>query len=47
VKPAVIASQTNSLVRRRLVWDLARSRLVWIMLLASLLLSGCVSYVRG
>lgn len=47
VKTAVIASQTNSLVRRRLVWGLAGSRLVWIMLLASLLLSGCVKYDVG
>lgn len=47
MKPAVIASQTNSLVQRRLVWGLARSRLVWIMLLASLLLSGCVQYDVG
>ena len=47
MKPAVIASQPNSLVRRRLVWGLARSRLVWVMLLASLLLSGCVQYDVG
>lgn len=47
MKTAVIASQTNSLVRRRLVWGLAGSRLVWIMILASLLLSGCVKYDVG
>ena len=47
MKTAVIASQTNSLVRRRLVWGLAGSKLVWIMLLASLLLSGCVKYDVG
>lgn len=47
MKPAVIASQTNSLMRHSLVWDLARSRLVWILLLASLLLSGCVQYDVG
>ena len=36
-----------SLVRRRFVSVVARSRLVWLMLLASLLLSGCVQYDVG
>lgn len=42
VKPAVFL-----LVRRRFFKVLARSRLMWIMLLASLLLSGCVQYNVG
>lgn len=49
MKPAVLAiGQTNvSLVRRRFLRFLARFRLVWVMLLASLLLSGCVQYDVG
>lgn len=49
MKPTVIAnSQTNIfLARRRLLGMLARLRLVWIVLLATLLLSGCVQYEVG
>jgi hypothetical protein len=49
MKRAVLAiGQTNvSLVQRRFFRVLARSRLVWLVLLASLLLSGCVQYDVG
>lgn len=37
----------NGIVQRRLLGVMRRSRLLWIMLLASLLLSGCVQYDVG
>lgn len=44
---ALAISQTNFLLRRRLLWILGRFRLLWFMLLTALLLSGCVQYKVG